>query len=65
VNKNLTLSGIEASLLNGFHDAIIKRISIDYAFRKISLSISVLTGDPESQNRGGQRVLQRCGTHSK
>ena len=45
---NLTLNTIEANLPNGFHDALIKRISVDYAERKIVISIAILTGVPDA-----------------
>jgi|ERR1044072_643875 hypothetical protein len=45
---NTTLDALEANLPNGFHDALIKSISIDYTQRKIVIAISILTGQPSS-----------------
>jgi len=45
---NLTLNTIEANLPNGFHDALIKGISVDYAERRIVIAIGILTGQPSA-----------------
>jgi hypothetical protein len=44
---NSSLEAIEANLPNGFHDALIKGISVDYVERKIVLSIAIWTGTLE------------------
>ena len=44
---NLSLEAIEANLPNGFHDALITGISVDYVERKIVLSIAIWTGTLE------------------
>jgi hypothetical protein len=43
----MTLEELEGSLPNGLHDAEVRRISIDYAHRKVTLELAVWIGKME------------------
>ncbi len=44
----MQLKEIESSLPNGFHDALLKSFNIDFALRKLSLTLRLCTGDPDA-----------------
>jgi hypothetical protein len=43
----MTLEELESSLPNGLHDAEVRRISIDYEHRKVTLELAVWVGKME------------------
>ena len=60
----MTIEEIERSLPNGFHDAKLKRIDIDYVKREAKLDLQASIGNPESQDeemrdayRAGRLIL--------
>lgn len=46
----MTIGEIEANLPNGFHDATLNNIFIDYDTQRVVLSIEVNIGSPEDDN---------------
>jgi len=48
----MTLAEIENSLPNGFHDAYIHCITIDYVKREVKFSMDILVGDLSSSDEG-------------
>ncbi len=60
----MTFDELDRSLPNGFHDAWIKRIEVDYVARKVSFVMEILVGLPEdppgrrSRLRDGLVVLE-------
>lgn len=43
-----TVWDIEKSLLNGFHDALLRGYRVDFVARTLSFDLEVSTGDPEA-----------------
>lgn len=41
----MTLEDIAAELPNGFHDAFLRRLTLDYADRRATLALNVWVGD--------------------
>ena len=46
----MQLKEIEKSLPNGFHDALLSSIEIDYASRKIIIKLQILVGNPDGED---------------
>src|SRR6266542_3184494 len=53
-----TLEQLERSLPNGFHDAQIRRISLDYSRRTIVFDMSLWVGDIESTDKAEREAYQ-------
>lgn len=51
----MTFKEIEEKLPNGFHDARIRSIDMDFVRRCLSLRMDLLVGQPDSQNPDGYR----------
>jgi len=47
----MTFQDLENSLPNGFHDAKLKGVSIDYAERLLTMQMEILVGTPEAEDR--------------
>lgn len=45
----MTLDTIAAHLPNGFHDALLRRIAVDYVDRRATLALDVCVGDPDAE----------------
>jgi len=51
----MTFQDLEDSLPNGFHDAHLKSVSIDYIERLLTMQMEILIGTPEAQDRDEYR----------
>lgn len=58
----MRLEELEIELPNGFHDAEIFRIEIDYATCSFSMSVSLLVGKPEGSDPDARRRAVLKGT---
>jgi len=58
MNENTTLTQIEESLPNGFHDALIERVFLDYVERKIVFTMRLWVGDCSSENRDDRETYR-------
>ncbi|MGV7220296.1 MAG: hypothetical protein ACQ9MH_02075 [Nitrospinales bacterium] len=47
----MNLKKIECELLNGFHDAYLKNIQVDYCNRKVILDLDISIGDPDANDK--------------
>jgi hypothetical protein len=48
--RSMTIAKIEATLTNGFHDAFLERLSLDYMRCEARLDVSVWTGDLDAHS---------------
>jgi len=48
-NRPVTLDTIAAQLPNGFHDALLRCIAVDYVDRRATLALNVCVGDPDGE----------------
>ena len=46
----MNIEDIEKTLPNGFHDAILQRLNIDYINKIVELDLNVWVGDINSEN---------------
>lgn len=46
----MTFRDLERSLPNGFHDAELKSVSIDYVERQLTMQMAILVGTPEAED---------------
>lgn len=53
----MTFQDLENTLPNGFHDAKLKRLSIDYAERLLTMQMEILVGTPDVQNEEEYRSV--------
>jgi hypothetical protein len=51
----MTFQDLENSLPNGFHDAKLKSVSIDYVERLLTMQMEILVGTPEAKDRDEYR----------
>jgi hypothetical protein len=51
----VTFQDLEDSLPNGFHDAKLKSVSIDYVERLLTMQVELLVGTPEAEDRDEYR----------
>lgn len=56
----MTIEEIERGLPNGFHDARLKGIDIDYARREARLDLQADIGSPESRSEGIKDAYRAC-----
>ena len=57
-DKSMTIEEIETNLPNGFHDAVLKKINIDYVSYEADLEIKVgLSNFKESKRRLSHRQI--------
>lgn len=54
----MKLEDIEKMIPNGFHDALLERISIDYVKRCAVFDLHVLIGDPRSEDRESREAYR-------
>ncbi|MBI2413957.1 MAG: hypothetical protein HYV24_12205 [Deltaproteobacteria bacterium] len=60
MEKNMTIEQIERGLPNGFHDAKLKRIDIDYEKREAKLDLQASIGNPESEDEKLRDTYRSC-----
>lgn len=53
---HMTFDELEQSLPNGFHDAAIREITVDFIRRSVTVSIDLLTGHPSSPDPESYRA---------
>ena len=56
----MTILELERSLPNGFHDAHIHRLSVDYVNREAAITFDVLVGIPEGKNEFEREAYRKC-----
>lgn len=56
----MTLEELEGTLPNGFHDAILHRISWSLETAELVLELSIYTGDPEGASRHARERYRRA-----
>ncbi len=61
--RNMKIEDIENNLPNGFHDAFIKNVNIDYSENIVTFNMEVLSNNPdidkENNYKGGKLILKR------
>lgn len=56
----MTLFDLAHQLPNGFHDAIVRRIAIDYIARSASIELSVWMGNMQSEDSAQRELYQEA-----
>jgi hypothetical protein len=56
--EEMTFEQLEQSLPNGFHDAKLRAINIDYVTRASRLDLDLLVGDPEGGDQQSRNILR-------
>ncbi|MCK4762436.1 MAG: hypothetical protein KAW12_09585 [Candidatus Aminicenantes bacterium] len=51
---------IEKTLPNGFHDAFLQNISIDYVKRELQLDMEILVGDPDAPTEAEREAYKNA-----
>jgi len=51
---------IENSLPNGFHDAILESVEVDYVFRRVEIKLRLWTGDPDASNESEKEAYREA-----
>ncbi len=54
----MTLDGIDRALPNGFHDAFLRELAIDYVRRQARLRLDLSVGDPAAPNEADREAYR-------
>jgi len=57
---SVQIEELERRLPNGFHDALMSKISIDYVRQQLELSLQVLVGSPEAASHEEREQRRPC-----
>lgn len=58
MNAEMQLEQLANSLPNGFHDAELEGVSIDYVSREATLRMQLLVGDPDAQSEAAREAYR-------
>jgi hypothetical protein len=63
MTSSTNLNDIENSLPNGFHDALLEGVSIDFVSKKAKLDLKMSIGNPDAETREGREAYKKAELH--